>query len=339
MVSLKLILFYTRKSYLACKRMKSMIKCLRNLNIVTFNNDYCKGGNIMAKETIQYQTLVNVVRRLSKEDKYCFFLSACEEADLKLCQICLDAGTDINYCECLHGRPVINELARRNKITTEMGDWLIEKGADINISGSDDRTNLSGACEKGNIKIAKYFIDKGIKIRHYENKYSKPNDLYLAVGSGNYELVRMLLELGSDFESDIKGYNYNPYIRAVKDKFSEIVELFLQKGASTNFEYYGVRPIHIAVENQDIQTASILLKYDANVNAKLNNASFSSVECGSKDFVITPMDIAVLKKDIAMQKLLISFGGTLSTKEDKIRALTECDDKEWAIKMIKKIMS
>lgn len=293
----------------------------------------------MAKGTIQYQTLVNVVRRLGKEDKYSFFLSACEETDLELCQICLDAGTDINYCECVHSRPVINELAHRDKLTTEIGDWLIKKGADINIIGSDNKTSLSGACEKGNIKIAKYFIDKGIKIRHYENKYSKPNDLFLAVGSGNYELVRMLLELGIDFESDIKGDNYNPYIRAVKAKFSEIVELFLQKGVSANFEYTGVRPIHIAVENQDIQTASILLKYGANVNAKLNKPNFSSVECGSKDFVITPMDIAVLKKDITMQKLLTSFGGTISTKEDKIRALTECDDKEWAIKMIKKIMS
>lgn len=37
------------KNYFACKSMESMIKCLRKLNIVTFNNDYCKGGNYYGK--------------------------------------------------------------------------------------------------------------------------------------------------------------------------------------------------------------------------------------------------------------------------------------------------
>ena len=297
-----------------------------------------KEAIIMAKETIQYQELLNVVRRMRESSKYYFFLSACENTNFQICQICLDAGADINYREGIHNQTIINELVRRNKFTTELGDWLIEKGADINISEDEDRSNLSRACENGNVKIAQYFIDKGIKIRQYENKFSKPSDLYFAVDSGNGELVRRLLELGANVESNIK--NYNPYIRAVDGKFSEIVELFLQKGASADFDYGGgVRPIHIAVGNQDIQTVNILLKYDSNVNAKLNNAGFSLREFGTKDFAITPMDIAVLNEDIAMQKLLTSFGGTLSTKEDKIRVLTEYGDNEKAIMMIKKIMS
>ena len=41
-------MFY-EKNYFACKSMESMIKCLRKLNIVTFNNDYCKGGNYYGK--------------------------------------------------------------------------------------------------------------------------------------------------------------------------------------------------------------------------------------------------------------------------------------------------
>ena len=45
-----------------------MIKFLCNLSVVTFNNDYCKGGNIMSKKMIQYQELVNVVRGLKSND-------------------------------------------------------------------------------------------------------------------------------------------------------------------------------------------------------------------------------------------------------------------------------
>ena len=165
--------------------------------------------------------------------------------------------------------------------------------------------------------------------------------MYWAVKSGKYELVKILLESGVNSESDIDGdfENYNPYIQAVYDKFSEIVELFLQKGASADFALHGITPLHIATANQDIKTAKILLKYNANANAKLNNETFATVNFGLDYMVLTPMDIAVLKHDDEMQKLLASFGGTLSTKEDKIRALTECNDKKWAMNMIRKLMS
>lgn len=295
----------------------------------------------MAKETIQYQELLNVVRGLSKSEKYDFFLSACENANLQICQICLDAGADINFREYLYQRTLIYELARRDELTEEVGNWLIQKGADINIADSDDRTILSRACESGNIRVAKYFIDKGIEIRQHEDEFSKPSDLYWAVTSEKYELVKILLESGVNIESDIDGYfeNYNPYIQAAFDKSSEIVELFLQKGASADFALHGITPLHIATANKDIKTANILLKYNANVNVKLNAETFSALNFGYDDFVLNPMDIAMLKEDIAMQKLLTSFGGTLSTKDDKIRALTECSDKKWAMNMIRKLMS
>lgn len=305
------------------------------LNIATFNNDYCKGGTLfMTKETISYQELLNIVRSMrGKDELFYFFLRACENGNLQICQICLDAGADINICEHFYERTLLYRLVESGKLTTEVGDWLIEQGADINMTGLGDWTNLTLACYQGNFNIAKYFIDKGIKIKQYKDGKGG-SDLYHAVHGENEKIVKMLLELGVDLESDINPAE-NPFILAIERKLPNIVELFLQKGASANFYAYGRTPLHKATQNKDVQTAKVLLEHDANVNAKLEeSAGFID-----DDFALTPMDIAVLNQDIDMQKLLSAFGGTISSKEEKILAITQCSDtSKERLLMIKKIL-
>lgn len=291
----------------------------------------------MSKKTIQYQELLNVVRSLSnvgKDNLFYFFLSACENGSLQICQICLDAGADINITESRYGHTLLYKLVENGKFTTEVADWLIEKGADINIPTKFGMTNLSRSCLSGNFESAKYFMDKGIKIAK--------DDLHYAVCGGNYEIVKMLLEL----ENDLKDISYS-FFDAIVSKRTNIVELFLQKGATPNFySGSGITPLHRATLNKDIQTAQILLKYNASVNAKLKaDARFVYDEFTTdkypfnQSFALTPMDIAVINQDIAMQKLLTSFGGFVSSKEEKIQALSECSNNEIAISILKKILA
>ena len=262
----------------------------------------------MSKKMIQYQELVNVVRGLSSDAMFDFFLNACKNADLPICQICLDAGADINIRESYHKDTLLKALVGSGKFTTEVGDWLIEKGADMHMVNNKGMSSLSMACFKGEVEIVKSFIDKGIKIRPCENDFDEKSDLYYAVVGGEYEIVKMLLKLGANIE-------YEEFYKAVERRKWKIVELFLQNGISADFNFGGCKPLHIATKNQDIQTANILLKYNANVNEKLSPRKARHFL--DKDFVVTPMDIAVAKKDIDMQKLLKSFGGSVSSNEEK----------------------
>lgn len=291
----------------------------------------------MSKKTFQYQELLNVVRSLSnvgKDNLFYFFLSACENGSLQICQICLDAGADINITESSYGYTLLYKLAENGKFTTEVADWLIEKGTDINLPIACGQTNLTISCYKGNFESAKYFIDKGMKITK--------KDLSAAVYGKNYEIVKMFLEL----EDDLKDDHYS-FFSAIEDKQTNIVELFLQKGDTPNFySGKGITPLHQATLNKDIQTAQILLKYNASVNAKLKaDARFVYDEFTTdkypfnQSFALTPMDIAVINQDIAMQKLLTSFGGFVSSKEEKIQALSECSNNEIAISILKKILA
>lgn len=287
----------------------------------------------MAKETIQYQELLNVVRSMKGEDElFYFFLRACENGSLQICQICLDAGADINICEHYHKETLLIMLVRNNKFTTEVGDWFIEKGANLNITNICDETCLSEACRRGNFEAAKYFIDKKVKIRQGQA------DLISAVYGKNVRIVKLLLELGVDLEDDSEEYeDSNPYIEAIITGQYKIVKLFLQKGVSPDSYYNSETPLHMAVKNRDIKMANTLLTYNANVNAKLKKDNRFIGE----NFVLTAMDIAVLNQDSDMQKLLTAFGGTVSTKKEKMQALTECDgreDREKAFQAMKEIL-
>lgn len=281
----------------------------------------------MEKKSIQYQELLKVVRSMRREDElFYFFLRACENGNLQICQICLDAGADINIFEHFYKQTVLNVLVDSGKLTTEVADWLIEKGADINAAGITDYTNLTLACRRGDFEIAKYFVNKGIEI--------KESDLYHAVSGKNYETVKLLVELGVDLQADAR-YEENPFVLAVNTKQPNIVEMFLQKGVTAEFYAYDSTPLHMAALNKDTQTARVLLKHNANVNAKLRERA----RFVGDNFALTPMDIAVIKQDEEMQKLLTAFGGVVSSKEEKIRALTESGSSEEAFSILKKIMT
>ena len=51
------------------------------------------------EQTITSEELISVLKLMNEEQKYYFFLRTCQAGNLKICQICLDAGIDINIRE------------------------------------------------------------------------------------------------------------------------------------------------------------------------------------------------------------------------------------------------
>lgn len=281
----------------------------------------------MAKKAIQNREVLNIVRHLGDNSQFEFFLGACKEANLEVCKICLDAGIDINIQGGPNKEKLLAGLARSDTFTTEVGDWLIENGADINYSNKNGITALTVACMEGNFEAAKYFVDKGINIKYNSDRGS---DLKWAVQGENYEIIKMLLDLKIDY----KDTNWS-FIEAVKRGLYESVKLFLEKGISPNFFGSYETPLHVAVNRKDIQMAKILLKNNAEVNAKIE---WYPDPDGYEMIVLTPMDIAVLNKDIEMQDLLKSFGGIESSKEEKIKYILEYFKRDVAFSILKKLL-
>ena len=283
------------------------------------------------KKPIQYDDLFNVLRNIQgRDERFYFFLSACENGNLQICQLCLEVWGDINIRESRYMYTLLNKLVENGTFTAEVGNWLVDNGADINMAFS--KSNLSIACKKGNFQAAKFFIDKGVQIYQYK-KDLVPSTLYKAVFGGNCDIVKLLLDLGVDLEDDVT-ITSNPFITSIIDKLPNIVELFLQRGANPNIYFDGRTALHLAVLKRSFEITQLLLKYNANLNARLTGNSILF----RNNVALTSMDLAILNKDISMQKLLLSFGGSASSKDEKMQALSQCRKNEKALLVLRNLL-
>lgn len=270
------------------------------------------------EQTVTGQELISVLKLMTEEQQYYFFLRACQAGNLKICQICLDAGIDINIREDFYGEPLLVKLMSTESLTIAVADWFIKNGANINLTNNAGYSPLTYACSRGSYEFAKYFVDKGAKIQ--DNTTAKfSGDLQNAVSEGgNIKIVRLLLDAGAPLEADAKSV-YNPFITAVQRKRADIVELFLKRGAEPNFYHNGRTALHIAVVQEDVATARVLLKYEADVNAKAQKQAGLI----KSHLAVTPLDIAIYNADTEMQQLLSGYGATTSTQEEKVEKVME----------------
>lgn len=288
------------------------------------------------EQSVSKQELLDVLRGLgSNDERFHFFLSACANNNLKLCQICLESGMDVNVSEQFHQMPIMVKLMATGRLTMKVADWFIENGVDLNLTCANGFSPLTYACYRGDYQFAKYFIEKGAKIHEYKTT-NKASDLYHAVTSsyhnGNVDIVRLLIEAGADLESDIKD-PCNPFMAAVQQKRVDIVKLFLENSTNPNFYHYGRTPLHVAVENRDVEMARILLKNGANPNMKVD----SSAGFIKKYLAITAMDVAIFYEDVEMKKLLSSFCAFPSSKEEKAEILMKCTRNDELSKLLSKV--
>ena len=292
----------------------------------------------MSDITITSQELIALIQNMGYGEQYLFFQRAAELSNLKLCQICLDAGLDINMQESMYKQPLLVSLmSTPGTLTLNVVAWFIEHGYDINLASAAGYTPLKYACYHGNYTFAKYFIDNGAKIQ------SGPNvqffsDLHDAVSAcetheEGIKVVRLLLDSGAPLE-DTDNTSRNPFMRALQTKKHDVVELFLEKGADPDVRIDGTTPIHTAVALNDIYTVRLLIKYNADINAKARTYSGYL----KTHYAITPLDIAIHNENIPMKDLLIRQGAKVSTKAEKIEAVLSYYKGDEGLTLMQKIM-
>lgn len=292
----------------------------------------------MEVKTITSQELIALIQNMTFEEQYLFFKGAAELSNLKLCQICLDAGLDINMQESMYKQPLLVSLmSTPGTLTLDVVAWFIEHGYDINLASAAGYTPLKYACYHGNYTFAKYFIENGAKIQ------SGPNvqffsDLHDAVSAcetheEGIKVVRLLLDSGAPLE-DTDNTSRNPFMRALKTKKHDVVELFLKKGADPDVRINGTTPIHTAVALNDIYTVRLLIKYNADINVK------ARASCGylKSYHAITPLDIAIHNQNLPLKDLLIKHGAKASTKAEKIEAVLAHYRGDEGLTLMQKIM-
>jgi len=172
--------------------------------------------------------------------------------------------------------------------------FLLSKGADINVKDSNGFTPINYAEDK---EMIDFLITKGAKV----------DNLFSAVVSGDFELVKTFIANGTDV--NVKGNNNNtPLILAVMNNQDKIAKYLISKGADIKIiNDNGLTPLHYAAEKNNLKMAKFLVEKGADVNAFVDGNS--------------PLSMAVWKGNYKIAKYLISKGADVNFVFDNREAL------------------
>ena len=127
---------------------------------------------------------------------------ACRKGDVKAASDIYEADNEsINWVDLKGFTPLI--LAVYNE-QPEMVDFLLEKGAQIDIADSAGNTALMGVCFKGYKSIATKLINAGADVN--QRNVNGATALTFAATFGHLDIAKMLLEKGANiYVPDVRG--------------------------------------------------------------------------------------------------------------------------------------
>ena len=179
---------------------------------------------------------------------------------------------------------------------------IINAGVDVNQKERDSYL-INAACYHGDIDMVQFLIDKGARVNVVAGDGGTP--LYWAARSDNSgELVKLLINSGAKLDvknkAEITPFN-NAIFRAIQkgDNF-EVLEIFLARGINVDSApkegaAAGYTPLMGAVINNKMELSQFLIDRGANVNATAGDGN-------------APLLIAAKEGNLELVKLLIEKG-------------------------------
>ncbi len=156
----------------------------------------------------------------------------------------LAQGEDINS-RGAKAHPVI--ICALSNGHSELAEWLIEEGAEVNICTSFGSSAIAYAANAKDIKLLKLMLRYGADPNLYEN--GAPTPLMIAVSTGNLDVVKLLVENGAD--PSLTNWSYtdpagSALRNAAVDGHYNIAEYLLEQGALVNARPVKVRSLYNA---------------------------------------------------------------------------------------------
>jgi ankyrin repeat protein len=158
------------------------------------------------------------------------FLNACYDGNLAKLKTLLPLIDNVHIRDKEGNTPLWYAVIQEHH---EVIDFLMDNGANINETDSDENTLLDGV---ENIEMLNKLISYGIDIHIFENKPESP--LYYLILYGRLNIAKKLIELGVQYEHinlDINQYQIQEaYIEEMKEFFAIFKEKKKLESSSFN---------------------------------------------------------------------------------------------------------
>lgn len=265
---------------------------------------------------------------------------AAESGALKVAQILLDAGADVSHrsSEGLTALDIAADMGH-----ADLAAFLLKNGA---VAETVDDQALLFACENRNKAVIRTLLDHGLR--------GGPQAFGLVLDPADYEIAMWMIDAelaamppkeepavavpgegggtvtlgGAGQMSLANGLPAFMYLSIVNLE-EKLVKLMLDGGADPDMQLQdetrdleafelGMMPLHLAAYVGDKKLVSLLLEYDADVNAAISTVGYA-VEDGEEIMVLEPvtaLDVAVTENRTELAQFLRDKGA-ISAKDLK----------------------
>ncbi|MFT3743361.1 MAG: ankyrin repeat domain-containing protein [Pyrinomonadaceae bacterium] len=177
-------------------------------------------------------------------------------------------------------------------------------------------SELSKAVADEDVDAVRQLIGKGANVNAKEDSYSKITPLFIAVETGNVEIVQLLLDSGAKINQRDKE-KQTPIMRLDNDATPELVEILLRFGAKLDVaDAEGNTPLILAAENVEPDVLKSLIAAGAPPNAANKTGQ-------------TPLMNAAYSDRLECVKALLDAGAKVNPKnKDGETALDQASDEE-----------
>jgi len=151
----------------------------------------------------------------------------------------------------------------------EFVQYLVEKGARVNLGNEDNSTPLHQASDFGYVEITRYLLAIGANV-DAKTKSEGATALFGATVGGYVKTVESLLDKGADVNLGTYEDGVTPLMLAASRGHPQVVRLLLKKGAYIDPRTIkdSITPLMLAANHGHAPVVRLLLEKGADVNLK-----------------------------------------------------------------------
>ena len=219
--------------------------------------------------TSAIDVLLQMGGNVNHEYNTCTLLTqAAKQHNIKCMNNLLSQGAQLDY-KTKKGETCLTTITRSSNDYTKEVEYLIEKGADVNLPNRRNETPLHKAAIYNNVPTLRSLLSAGAQVNYQDN--TGTTALMMACRLFNSESVTLLLQHGAN--KDIQSLRKDTALMCCliadfhpRQRKYMTIKLLLENGCNINLvDDYGETPLLLAIQQNEIPIVSELLISGANV--------------------------------------------------------------------------
>ncbi|XP_041467272.1 putative ankyrin repeat protein RF_0381 [Lytechinus variegatus] len=229
-------------------------------------------------------------------------------------------GAEVNK-EDNYGFTALHRAANNGHI--DVIKYLISEGAEFNKVDNDGLTALHHAANNGHIDVIKYLISGGAEVNKVDN--DGLTALHRAVWNGHIDVIKYLFSEGAEVNKEDND-GLTALHHAANIGHIDVIYLISEKADINKVDNDGQTALHHAANNGHIDISKYLINGGAEVNKEDNNGE-------------TALHIAAKNGRIDFIKYLISEGGEVNKEDNDERTALHNAAENGNIHVVKHLIS